>query len=96
MGAFGTSADTALAESVNATLKGEVLQDAACWPDEDTGRRQVFRWLVRFNTRRRHSWRRHAVTHPTWSPSSVLAPHSPTSSSSNDPTKIDKEGQEPA
>ena len=59
MGAVGTSADNALAESFNATLKREVLQDAACWPDEGTCRRQVFRWLVRYNTRRRHSWCRY-------------------------------------
>jgi len=59
MGAVGTSADNALAESFNATLKREVLQDAACWPDELTCRRQVFRWLVRYNTRRRHSWCRY-------------------------------------
>ena len=56
MGAVGTSADNALAESFNATLKREVLQDAACWADELTCRRQVFKWLVRYNTRRRHSW----------------------------------------
>lgn len=56
MGAVGSSADNALAESFNATIKREVLQDAACWPDELTCRRQVFRWLVRYNTRRRHSW----------------------------------------
>lgn len=56
MGAIGTSADNALAESFNATMKREVLQDATCWPDELTCRRQVFRWLVRYNTRRRHSW----------------------------------------
>jgi transposase InsO family protein len=55
MGAVGSSADNALAESFNATLKREVLQDAACWPEEATCRRQVFRWLVRYNTRRRHS-----------------------------------------
>src|SRR3954453_18885417 len=47
MGAVGTSADHALAESFNATLKREVLQDAKTWPDEVTCRRQVFRWLVR-------------------------------------------------
>ena len=40
----------------SSTLKREVLQDAACWPDELTCRRQVFRWLVRYNNRRRHSW----------------------------------------
>ena len=56
MGAVGTSADNSLAESFNATLKREVLQDEDCWPDEPTCRRQVFRWLVRYNTRRRHSW----------------------------------------
>ena len=56
MGAVGSSADNALAESFNATMKREVLQDTACWPDELTCRRQVFRWLVRYNTRRRHTW----------------------------------------
>jgi transposase InsO family protein len=56
MGAVGTSADNALAESFNATLKREVLQDTASWADELTCRRQVFRWLTRYNTRRRHSW----------------------------------------
>jgi transposase InsO family protein len=59
MGAIGSSADNALAESFNATLKREVLQDAACWAEEATCRRQVFRWLVRYNTRRRHSWCRY-------------------------------------
>ena len=56
MGAVGSSADNALAESFNATMKREVLQDTACWSDELTCRRQVFRWLTRYNTRRRHSW----------------------------------------
>lgn len=56
MGAVGSSADNALAESFNATLKREVLQDADTWPDEATCRREVFAWLVRYNTRRRHSW----------------------------------------
>ena len=56
MGAVGTSADNSLAESFNATLKREVLQDENSWPDEATCRRQVFGWLVRYNTRRRHSW----------------------------------------
>ena len=59
MGAVGSSADNALAEAFNATLKREVLQDTACWPDEATCRRQVFRWLIRYNTRRRHSWCRY-------------------------------------
>jgi hypothetical protein len=39
-------------------MKREVLQDAACWPEELTCRRQVFKWLTRCNTRRRHSWLR--------------------------------------
>ena len=55
MGAVGSSVDNALAESFNAALKREVLQDAACWADELTCRRQVFKWLTRYNTKRRHS-----------------------------------------
>ncbi len=55
MGAVGTSADNALAESFNATLKREVLQDRACWTDAAACRREVFRWLARYNTKRRHS-----------------------------------------
>lgn len=56
MGAVGTSADNSLAESFNATVKREVLQDDTTWPDEITCRRELFRWLTRYNTRRRHSW----------------------------------------
>lgn len=56
MGAVGTSADNAMAESFNATLKRELLQGAASWPDELTCRREIFRWATRYNTRRRHSW----------------------------------------
>ncbi|WP_417935242.1 IS3 family transposase [Gordonia phthalatica] len=56
MGAVGTSADNALAESFNAAFKREVLRDSASWPDERTCRRQAFRWLTRYNTRRRHSF----------------------------------------
>jgi transposase InsO family protein len=55
MGGVGSSADNALAESFNATLKREVLQDRSSWPDAATCRREVFRWLVRYNTKRRHS-----------------------------------------
>ena len=55
MGAVGTSADNALAESFNAALKREVLQDGSCWDDAAACRRDVFRWLVRYNTKRRHS-----------------------------------------
>ena len=60
MGGVGSSADNALAESFNATLKREILQDRACWPDAATCRREVFRWLARYNTRRRHSRCRHS------------------------------------
>jgi transposase InsO family protein len=56
MGAVGTSADNSLAESFNATLKREILQDHTSWPDETVCRRQVFRWIVRYNSRRRHSY----------------------------------------
>ena len=56
MGAVGTSADNAMAESFNATLKHELLQSATSWLDELTCRREIFRWATRYNTRRRHSW----------------------------------------
>jgi transposase InsO family protein len=55
MGGVGSSADNALAESFNATLKREVLQDRSSWPDAASCRREVFRWLARYNTKRRHS-----------------------------------------
>lgn len=56
MGAVGTSADNSLAESFNATLKREILQDHQCWPDDAVCRRQLFRWILRYNNRRRHSY----------------------------------------
>jgi transposase InsO family protein len=59
MGAVGSSADNSLAEAFNATVKREVLQDQNSWPDEAACRRQLFRWLTRYNTRRRHSWCRY-------------------------------------
>ncbi|BDX32204.1 hypothetical protein TUM20985_27570 [Mycobacterium antarcticum] len=59
MGSVGTSADNALAESFNAALKREILQDDSCWDDAATCRREVFRWLVRYNTKRRHSYCRY-------------------------------------
>jgi len=59
MGAVGSSADNALAESFNAALKREVLQDSACWADELTCHRQLFKWLTRYNTKRRHTWCRY-------------------------------------
>ena len=56
MGAVGTSADNALAESFNATLKREVLRDRKVFDNPITCRQEVFRWCIRYNTRRRHSW----------------------------------------
>jgi len=56
MGAVGTSADNALAESFNATLKREVLRDRKVFDNSITCRQEVFRWCIRYNTRRRHSW----------------------------------------
>lgn len=47
MGAVGSSAAGALAESFNATLKREVLTGQRSWADELTCRRQTFRWLTR-------------------------------------------------
>ena len=56
LGAIGTSADNALAESFNATLKRENLAGAATFTDDQSCRREIFRWAVRYNTRRRHSY----------------------------------------
>lgn len=77
MGTVGTSADNALAESFNATVKREVLQDHTTWPDQQTCRRDLFRWIIRYNNRRRHSWC--AYTSPvdyetTWTTTSTLTP----------------------
>lgn len=55
MGRIGSSADNALAESFNATLKRETLQGAKRWETQDQCRAEVFRWITRYNTRRRHS-----------------------------------------
>ena len=41
MGGVGSSADNALAESFNAALKREVLQDRSSWPDAATCGREV-------------------------------------------------------
>ena len=56
MGAVGTSADNALAESFNATLKRELLAGAATFTNETSCRRHAFGWVNRYNTRRRHTW----------------------------------------
>ncbi|GAA1291156.1 hypothetical protein GCM10009590_19430 [Brachybacterium alimentarium] len=39
--------------------KREGLRDAACFTDELSCRRKMFRWLTRYNTKRRHSWCRY-------------------------------------
>jgi transposase InsO family protein len=54
-GRVGTSADNAAAESFNASLKRETLQGAPHWPDAATARLDVFAWITRYNTHRRHS-----------------------------------------
>lgn len=53
--AAGTSADNAAAESFNASLKRETLKGAKRWPGARAARLAVFRWVTRYNTRRRHS-----------------------------------------
>ena len=55
MSAVGSSADNALAESFNATLKRETLQGRRTFTDEREARLTAFRWLHRYNTVRRHS-----------------------------------------
>lgn len=55
MSAIGSSADNALAESFNATFKRETLQGRRTWSSEREARLDAFRWLNRYNTRRRHS-----------------------------------------
>ncbi len=55
MGAIGTSADNAAAEAFNATLKRETPQGAKRRPSAREARLAVFKWITRYNTRRRHS-----------------------------------------
>ena len=55
MGAVGSSADNALAESFNATLKRETLAGAAGRDSPAHARRDVFGWITRHNTGRRRS-----------------------------------------
>jgi len=55
MSKVGSSADNALAESFNATLKRETLQGRRAFTDEREARLTAFRWLHRYNTVRRHS-----------------------------------------
>lgn len=58
MGAVGSSADNAdnaAAESFNAAFKRETLKGRKGWSNEHEARLDAFRWLTRYNTRRRHS-----------------------------------------
>jgi transposase InsO family protein len=55
MGAVGSSADNAAAESLNASFKRETLQGAQSWRSAREARLAVFGWAHRYNTRRRHS-----------------------------------------
>ncbi|WP_099128355.1 IS3 family transposase [Streptomyces sp. ScaeMP-e48] len=54
MGAIGSSADNAAAESFNAAFKRETLKGRKAWSSEREARLDAFRWLTRYNTRRRH------------------------------------------
>lgn len=54
-GAVGTSADNAAAESFNASLKRETLKRKKRWDGAREACREVFRWITRYNTRRRHT-----------------------------------------
>ncbi|WP_432180676.1 integrase core domain-containing protein [Streptomyces sp. NBC_00063] len=53
LGAIGTSADNAAYASFHASLKRETLRRP------DGLREAVFRWITRYNTRRRHSSNRY-------------------------------------
>lgn len=55
MGAIGSSADNAAAESFNAAFKRETLKGRKSWSSEREARLDAFRWLTRYNTRHRHS-----------------------------------------
>ncbi|MGW7201158.1 IS3 family transposase [Streptomyces chryseus] len=55
MGAIGSSADNALAESFNATFKRETLKGRKYRPGAHEARLDAFRWLHCYNIRRRHS-----------------------------------------
>lgn len=56
MSPVGTSADNSLAESFNAALKWEVLKNTKTFANQLICRRSVFRWCVRYNACRRHTW----------------------------------------
>ncbi|MFF4863907.1 IS3 family transposase [Streptomyces sp. NPDC001231] len=55
MSAIGSSADNALADPSTRPFKRETLQGRKSWSSEREARLDAFRWLHRYNTRRRHS-----------------------------------------
>lgn len=55
MAAIGSSADNAVAESLNAAFKRETLQGGHALRTERDARLAVFGWAHRYNTCRRHS-----------------------------------------
>ncbi|MBT2543297.1 integrase core domain-containing protein [Streptomyces sp. ISL-44] len=55
MGAVGSSTDNSAAEGFNAAFKRETLKGRKGWSNEREARLDAFRWLTRYNTRRRHS-----------------------------------------
>jgi len=61
MGAIGSSADNAWAESWNATIKRELLAGRPYFESEADAYRAVFRWINRYNTKRRNSYCNYAT-----------------------------------
>ncbi len=55
MSTVGSSADSALAESLNARFKRETLHGRKHWSSEREARLDAFHRLNRYNTRRRYS-----------------------------------------
>ncbi|MFC8272203.1 integrase core domain-containing protein [Streptomyces sp. NPDC057271] len=78
MGAIGSSADNALAESFSATFKRETLQGRKAWGNAREARLDVFRRLHRHHTRRCHSRLGHrspsAYETASRAPSTTLTP----------------------
>ena len=54
-GAVGTSADNAAAALLNGTLERETLKGWKRWNSAGEARAIGFRWITRYNTRRRRS-----------------------------------------
>ncbi|PQM73980.1 hypothetical protein C5Y44_09040 [Corynebacterium sp. J010B-136] len=55
MGAVGTSAGNAMPESLNSSMKREVLRERKVFVNPLQCRQEVFRWCIKYSTRRRHS-----------------------------------------